>query len=173
MNDILNTIAPLLGNAIGGPLGGAAASFIAKQLGISDSTVESVTKVLSQGLMTPEQILSVKNAENDFKKFMTDNNLKLIQADNADRDSARKREMEIKDKIPMILSATITIGFFASIFWMITTGVPKENSDVVMMMFGGLVSNFTSVVSYYFGSSSGSALKTSALASIAGGARSV
>ena len=43
MNDWLKTLAPLLGTALGGPLGGAAASFIADKLGIENKTIEAVS----------------------------------------------------------------------------------------------------------------------------------
>ena len=69
MNDWLKTLAPLIGTALGGPLGGAAAAFLADKLGIEYKTVEAVTEVLNSGQMTPDQISAIKLAELDFKKF--------------------------------------------------------------------------------------------------------
>tara|TARA_R110000868_G_scaffold374098_1_gene638491 strand:- start:294 stop:482 length:189 start_codon:yes stop_codon:yes gene_type:complete len=58
--DWLKQLAPLLGTALGGPLGGAAASFIAGKLGIESNTIEAVTNVLNSGKLSPEQISAVK-----------------------------------------------------------------------------------------------------------------
>ena len=52
--DWLKTIAPMIGTALGGPLGGAAAAFLADKLGIETKTVEAVSEVLNSGRMTPD-----------------------------------------------------------------------------------------------------------------------
>ena len=77
--DWIKALVPSLGTALLGPLGGAAATFIASKLGLSESTVEAVTDVLSQGKMTPDQITQLKLAEIDFNKFLEDNKIKLAQ----------------------------------------------------------------------------------------------
>lgn len=62
MNDFLKTVVPILGNAIAGPLGGVAASFLADALGIEEKTVEAVSEVLNSGKMSPDQVASIKLA---------------------------------------------------------------------------------------------------------------
>ena len=57
--DWLKTIAPMLGTALGGPLGGAAAEFVADKLGLSEKTVDAVTSVLQSGQMTADQITQI------------------------------------------------------------------------------------------------------------------
>jgi len=59
----LKTIAPMLGTALGGPLGGAAAAFVADKLGLSEKTVDAVTSVLQSGQMTADQITQVNDAQ--------------------------------------------------------------------------------------------------------------
>ena len=59
----LKQLAPLLGTALGGPLGGAAASFIASKLGLNSETVEAVTDTLATVKLNPDQIASLKEAE--------------------------------------------------------------------------------------------------------------
>lgn len=87
--DWLKTLVPLLGTALGGPLGGAAASFIADKLGIEGKTIEAVNDVLSSGKMSAEQVASLKLAEIDFKKFLEQNKIDVMKIEAADRDSAR------------------------------------------------------------------------------------
>lgn len=59
----LRQIAPLVGTALGGPLGGAAASFVASKLDLEDNTVKAVTDLLSSNKLSPEQVTSIKQAE--------------------------------------------------------------------------------------------------------------
>lgn len=59
--DIVKTILPWIGTALGGPLGGVAAEIVGKTLGISDKTVDKVKEVLSG--MPPEELVKLKMAE--------------------------------------------------------------------------------------------------------------
>ena len=66
----------------------------------------------------------------------------------------------MKQKIfPYVLSGFIVLGFFALLFTLTYTDVPKENKDLVNMLIGALLTAFATVIAYYFGSSSGSAKK--------------
>lgn len=68
--DGIKAVLPVIGTALGGPLGLAAATFIGSKLGISDATVEKVTTALAG--MTPEQLATYKQADNDFQVKMTE-----------------------------------------------------------------------------------------------------
>ena len=64
---ILGEIAPTIGTALGGPVGGAAASMLADVLGC-DPTPQKIEKALAQA--TPEQLAEIKKAELDFEVRM-------------------------------------------------------------------------------------------------------
>lgn len=159
MNDFLRTIVPLLGTALGGPLGGAAASFIADKLGIQEKTIEAVSEVLNSGKMSADQIASLKLAEIDFQKFLEGNKIKLEELEAGDRASARAREVAVKDWIPGLLAVLLTSGFFGVLAYMMQYGAPERGGDALLVMLGSLGTGFASVLAYYFGSSSGSASK--------------
>ena len=165
--DWLKTIAPLLGTALAGPLGGAAASFIADKLGVKESTVEAVNNVLNSGKMSADQIAAIKLAEIDFQKFLESNKIDLEKIHAGDRDSARKLQIATQSVIPGILAIGVTLGFFGILLFLLTEGVPATGGDALLVMLGALGAAWGSVIAYYFGSSSGSAVKTSALANIA------
>lgn len=75
---VIKSILPFIGTALGGPLGGAAATFIGSKLGLDNSTVDSVKQVLSG--MTPEQLVAAKSADNEFALQMASLGYKNIQA---------------------------------------------------------------------------------------------
>lgn len=62
------------------------------------------------------------------------------------------------------LAVVVTIGFFGVLFAMLfLRGVDPSIRDAFMLMLGALMSNFTAVMQYFFGSSSGSANKDTAI----------
>lgn len=159
MNDewksLLKTVAPVLGTALGGPLGGAAASFIAGKLGLDNKTVESVTKALSGPALSPEQITALRAAEDDMKKFMADHDIKLAQLDNDNVEGARKLREATHSYFPEVLSTIITIGFFGILVSM-TRDKSLVESAPLMIMLGSLAAAFGGVVNFWLGSNKGS-----------------
>ncbi len=117
---------------------------------------------------TPEQLLALKQADNDFAVKMRELGIheveQLISLGNSDRDSARKREMEVKDNVPRNLAYTLLVGFFAVMGFLMFATVPVGSRDLLNILLGMLGTSVVSVVSYYFGSSQGSAEKTKLLA---------
>lgn len=67
--------------------------------------------------------------------------------------------MKTKDIIGDILVAAVVIGFFAFLIVLAFVNIPKENKDLVNMLLGAFIVSFTTVISYRFGSSKGSAEK--------------
>jgi len=163
MNDWLKTLAPLLGTALGGPLGGAAAAFLADKLGIESKTVEAVTEVLNSGKMTPDQIVSVKLAEVEFKKFTEANKIDVIRIDAADRDSARKMQTVTKSHVPAALTYLLTVGFFGVLGAMFKYPEMKESAPL-MIMLGSLGTAWTGACAFWFGTTNSSADKNQMLA---------
>ena len=71
----LKSFAPLIGTALAGPLGAAAASFVADKLGIENKTVEAVSSALSASKLSPDQIAGIRAAEMEFQKFCEQNKI--------------------------------------------------------------------------------------------------
>ena len=163
MNDWIKTIAPLVGTALGGPLGGAAAAFIADKLGVQEKTVEAVSKVLNDGKLSPEQIVSVKEAEIEFKKFLESNKIKLEEIAASDRKSARDMLIATKAKTPAVLTYIITVGFFGVLGAMFYWPEVKESAPL-MIMLGSLGTAWTGACAYWFGTTNGSQAKNDLLA---------
>lgn len=163
MSDWIKTIAPMVGTALGGPLGGAAAAFLADKLGVSDKTVEAVSKVLNDGKLSPEQIVSVKQAELEFQKFLESNKIKLEEIAAADRGSARDMLTATKAKTPAVLTYIITLGFFGVLGAMFYWPEVKESAPL-MIMLGSLGTAWTGACAFWFGTTHGSQSKNDLLA---------
>jgi len=58
-----------------------------------------------------------------------------------------------------VLAAVIAGGLILVLVLLINNTIPVENKDVLLVVVGVLASAFTAVVSYFFGSSKGSAEK--------------
>ena len=164
--DIVGKVAPMLGAAIGGPLGSIAVTGIANALGLSEKTEAAITEALAG--TTPEQLLALKNADQTFALKMQElgfANAKDIEAlAVGDRDSARKREMIVQDKTPRNLAYSVTGGFFGILMFMMFFEIPMASRDIINIMLGTLGASFSGIIGYYFGSTAGSKLKTELLA---------
>lgn len=159
----LKTLAPLLGSALGGPLGGAAAAFLADKLGVDSKTVSAVTDVLNSGKMTPEQISAIKLAELEFQKFLESNKIKLDEIAAADRGSARTMQVATKSVVPAVLTMLITFGFFGVLGWMLYDAAVVDSPPLLIML-GSLGTAWTGACAFWFGTTSGSKDKTAMLA---------
>ena len=155
---LLGQLAPTLATALGGPMAGLAVKTLSNVLlGHEEGSEDDLAKALSSA--TPEQLANVKQIDADFKVRMKELEIDLERISSGDRDSARKREVSVKDHTPKILAAGITLGFFGCLFWMFVYGVPKNGNEALLLMLGALQTAFTGVIAYYFGSSSSSKAK--------------
>lgn len=162
---ILATIAPILGTAVGGPIGGMAGAALAKALGTPEGDTAAAEAALITA--TPDQLLALKKADQDFQiqiKTLGISEEKLGYDDTA---SARAREMVVKDNTPAILAYGVTIGFFGVLGYILGYGVPKVGGDALLVLLGSLGTAWTGVVSYYFGSSASGKAKDQTIAAIA------
>lgn len=162
--DWLKTIAPMIGTALGGPLGGAAAAFLADKLGIESKTVEAVSEVLNSGRMTPEQITSVKIAEIEFEKFLKENAIRIEEVHAGDRADARKMASATQSPIPAALSLMVTLGYFGILIGMMTDVLNVADSQALLIMLGSLGTAWGMVMAFWFGTTKSSSEKNEIIA---------
>ena len=68
LTNVIADILPFIGTALGGPLGGGAATFIASKMGIADSTISGVKTALTNMLGDPALVEKAKEAELEYKE---------------------------------------------------------------------------------------------------------
>lgn len=133
-----------------------------KLLAIMDGSLfKGVGEIIGKFVTDP-----TKQAELRADLAMLEANLKVKvqELEMQDRNSARQREMAVRDKTPMILAYGVTIGFFGVLSYMLVSPIPETGHDALLVMLGSLGTAWAAVVSYYFGSSSSSAQKNELLA---------
>lgn len=162
MNDLLKTIAPLLGTALGGPLGGAAAAFIADKLGLDSKTVKNVSEVLNGSKMDPNQIMQIKLAEIEFEKFCKTHEIDVAKLDMDNTKDARDMQKQTRSYFPATLSTFVTAGFFGILVTMLI--YEYKPTEPLLIMLGALGAAFGAVVNFWLGSSAGSQRKDALLA---------
>ncbi len=168
---ILTTVAPTLAATAIGPLGPVAVSALESALGLQPSgdlpaRQDAVAAAIAGA--SPETLLALKKADQDFQVRMTELGFADAEAiaklAGDDRASARAREQVVRDSTPRYMAFLITIGFFSILFYMAFRSVPDPSKDILNIMVGSLGAAFISIISYFFGSSQGSERKTEILA---------
>lgn len=170
--DILGTVAPMLGTATGGPFGGMAAKAITSALlGPDQATDDERVALEAVRGANPEQLLALKQAEQDFAVRMKELDIDLTKVHAADRESARRRQVETKDKMPAVIALAALAGFFGILAAMIFVEMPQAAEQPLAVMLGALGTLVTQIGAFYYGSSAGSSRKNAMIERMMGGAR--
>ncbi|MBI3130511.1 MAG: hypothetical protein HYZ13_04065 [Acidobacteria bacterium] len=166
----LGKVAPWLATTLGGPGAGLAVEALCRATGLEPSpeNARKAAEMAAAGSLTGEQFLALQKAEAEHMERMQAMGYKqladLEEIAFRDRDSARNREIQVRDHTNQILAYAITAGFFGTLGYILNFGLPQQNEaakNVLLMLVGSLGTAWTTgVVGYYFGSSSGSDRKT-------------
>lgn len=148
LKTVLGALAPTLGAAVGGPLGGQAGAIISKVLGVPNNP-KSIESAMNN--ITADQMVELKKAEKDFEVQMKELEVDVFRLETEDIQDARDKFSN--DWTPKILGISCAIGFFSYIAIITLYPQPEANDDVTMIVIGAITGIFTSVISFYFGSS--------------------
>jgi hypothetical protein len=163
---LVSTVAPWIGTALGGPLGGMAVEAAANALGLSTKTVDSVKQALSGA--TPEQMLALKNADQAFALQMQALGFKQITDMETlaagDRKDARGMQVSKPSPVPAMLSIGVTLGYFGILIGMMLGWLKVDNSQALLLMLGSLGTAWGAVMAFWFGTTRDSGRKTELLA---------
>ena len=164
--DTLKSLAPTVATAVLGPLGGVAVSAIGELLGVSEATQDKIADVIKTGQMTPEQISGLKRLELEYQNNEKERGFKYAELAFKDRDSARQANVAggTQNKLfwLSLLLLTVTLGCEVLVLF---HGYPTTVDAIVVGRVLGLMDSVALLVlSYWFGSSSGSDRKTDLIA---------
>ncbi len=162
--------APAIGTALGGPLGGTIGgvlgNIVASELGVEATPQAVADKINDPGADT--EVIKAQLSSADAKGQQE---LDRFRAALEDVQDARKTEVALAQTgsrlawAPVIMSVLATVGFFA--FSYLSMAKPNGvDRDVVMYLLGVWSSAFMMAMSYWLGSSSGSADKSAQIAQL-------
>ena len=160
--DVLKTLAPTVASALVGPMGGIAVAALGNIMGIDAPTQEKIAKAVTSGQMTAEQVAELQRLELQYKDSEAERGFKYSELEFKDAEGARAMQVATGSWVPGILAIAVTIGFFGILSWMLVGEPPK--SDALLVMLGSLGTAWTTITSFYFGSSHGSQIKSRLLA---------
>ncbi len=163
--EFLKTLAPTVATALLGPLGGAALAALGDVLGISGAKQSQIADAIKSGMMTPEQVSAIKKMELDYQAQEAERGFKYADLAFRDRDSARQASVTGGTQRPLfwlsLLLLVVTLGIEALVLF---NGYPSNTSEIVVGRVLGLMDAVAMMVlSYWYGTSSGSAQKTELL----------
>jgi hypothetical protein len=163
---IIKTVAPWIGTALGGPLGGMAVTAIGGALGLDTKTEDGIKQALAG--VTPEQMMALKKADQDFQaqmqalgfKQVTDLEALVV----ADRKDARDMQKTTRSPVPALLSYAVTMGYFVILGGMMLGILKVSDSQALLLLLGSLATAWGQVLAYWFGTTRSSEVKTDMLA---------
>ena len=148
IKSLVGAVAPTLGAALGGPVGGAAMQVVSQVLGCKPDE-RSIQKSLQQA--SAEDLAKIREAELEFEAKMAEMQVDVFALETADKQDARKH---FSRDFTARFIAILMVLFFCGYIGMITIMPPEQNSmeliNLVLGYLGGLVS---AVISFYFGAS--------------------
>lgn len=178
----LQSIAPLLAAVAGGSpaIAAGAIGLLVDALDISSSSsVEDIPKEIKKRIQDdPNVVTRLKQLERDNQQYLRSVQLQMVQAEYADRANARAREVAItaatgsRDWYVAVLGAFVVLAFTLVLGMMVFKPVKEDKirseSSVALIniLVGALTAGYSTVLAYYFGSSTGSKSKDGTIASM-------
>lgn len=151
-------VAPILGSALGGPIGGAAGALVATALGV-DSNPDKVSEAMDSD---PEWTFKVMELERKHEESLRRMDLDEKKAEMADTQQARRTHRE--HWMPWALTCILSIMVSAMVAALIWISIPESNREVIYLIVGQLIGAFSTAISYWLGSSKSSSSKNEQIA---------
>jgi len=154
---LVRKVAPTIGAALGTPASGMAIKFLAdKFLGNPDATEIELAGAIQNS--TPEQILALKQLDQDFAIKMKELDIDVFRLETADRQNAREL-FKVNIWPQVILSGLFVVGYFSImglLVWMHDTHFDDRVFGILNTVIGVLTAAIPMILQFWFGSSTGS-----------------
>jgi hypothetical protein len=148
IKNLVGSLAPTIGTALGGPVGGIAANVLAEVLGV-EPTPTKIEQAINTA--TPEQLVELKKAEQEFEIQMKELDVDVFALEVQDKQDARSKFN--KDWTARIMGIA-TLGGFLGYIFLVTLQPPEQNSEALINLVLGYLGGLASaVISFYFGAS--------------------
>jgi hypothetical protein len=143
--------APLLGGVLGGPSGAAVGTMLASKFG----TKETPNDIAAAIQADPNAALKLKEVE-------LNNETKLQELYLKDKQNARLSHKE--SIMPAALSVALTVFVCLVVYLLFFAPVPDASKDVLFMLLGVVVKEWSNAMQYWYGTTRSSSDKTKLIA---------
>ena len=158
---VIRTMAPTLGAALGGPIGGMATKALSEGLlGKPDATDRELGEAVLSA--NPQTLAKIKQVENTFELEMKKLDVNVFEIEAESQANARKEHG--KNAFVPFLTITLTVLVGAGAYAFINHTIPSENQNILYMVFGSIMTSWTTAMGYWFGTTKSSARKNELLA---------
>jgi len=156
----IKNLAPTVAAALGGPLAGEAVTALAGIVG--GSNVEDIRKAIEGGRLTGDQIGQLRQLELQLQDNEREGDFKYAELAFKDRDSARQANVSGGTQRPLFwLSVLLLVLCLGTEVTLLVIGLPVGTSELVVGRVLGLLDAIAmTVLAYWYGTSSSSAIKT-------------
>jgi hypothetical protein len=153
LKSIIATVAPGIATALGGPLAGAAVAALGSALGLApDTPPDQIAAAVAKA--DPATLAAIKQAEQTFLADMKRLDIDLEKVYGSDRDSARKRQVEVRDRAPAIIGGAVLLTWAGIQAYVFTHGIPPTLTEAIATRILGMLDAASlSVIYFYFGAS--------------------
>lgn len=174
---IVGTVAPAVASAFGTPAMGVAVAALSQVIfGRTDADAADVARSIADGQLTGDQLVAIRQADNDFKIKMGQMGLDLqkLEADTEqaylkDVQDARARQVATRDFMPQIIFFLFLAIYVAEVAMFFYGQMPTDEYVRALMTraFGTVEAGVVGAVAYFIGSSRGSKQSGDAVRKIA------
>lgn len=155
--DLVKSVAPTLGTALGGPAAGMAVKFMAdKLLGDPDASESDVAQYVEKA--SHEELLQLKGLDQQFAIRMRELDIDLFKAELADRQNARDI-LKFNMWPQVVFSALFVLGYFtimAVLMSVTDLAINDRMFGILNTVIGVLTASVPQILQFWFGSSQGS-----------------
>ena len=150
LKGLLASLAPTVGKALGGPMGGMAVKLVADKLGVSNTTDPAKLEKYVED--HPECISALQEAELEFAKTLAERNIDLETFKIEVQERQAAREIFGEDPTPKVFAIISLLGFLCYIFFVTFSAdaVDSALANIILGYLGGLISGISA---FFFGSS--------------------
>lgn len=153
--ELVKKVAPTLGAALGGPMGGVATQFIVDKFLGGSTDIDAAMATL-----TPDKLAELKKLDQEFAAQMKKLDVDVFALEVQDVGNAR--DLAKTDMRPHVALSALFIGGYFIILWAIITGrieIMEGVKDMVLLLVGILTREVPTIMQFWFGSSFGSKKK--------------
>ncbi|MTI13377.1 hypothetical protein [Sansalvadorimonas verongulae] len=159
VKDLIGNAAPVVGAALGGPAGATVGGMIANMFG-TDATPSAVAQAITADKTA---LVDIRKMEFEHKEQLEKLAFQTLEIELNDKANARASHKDSRMPAVIVWLMSLLVGGLTYALFHIE--IPDANKDVAFMLFGQVVTLWGASITYWVGTTRGSADKNRLIAS--------